>query len=145
MLITKELKIDMAHRLPGHKWRCKNLHWHTYRVRIWVEWDLNKEYMVVDYWDVKKILMEEIDWKFDHSVVLYNKDPLLESVENVAEETWISRINPVDFIPTAEKLAEYWYNILEVRFKELWVKLNYVKVRETQTSTAIYSINDKNE
>jgi len=32
MYVTKEFKFDAAHRLTFHELKCKNVHWHTYRV-----------------------------------------------------------------------------------------------------------------
>jgi 6-pyruvoyltetrahydropterin/6-carboxytetrahydropterin synthase len=147
MLITKEIEIDMAHRVPNHKSKCQNLHGHRYKIEVGVDDKIidtkgsSDEGMVIDFGDLKQIMMEEIDQKFDHNGIFYKDDTNRVSLELISTEQ-PKDILFVDFIPTAENLAKYWYELLEPRLKERGIKIKHLKVWETPTSTAIYQITE---
>jgi len=50
MEITKTIERDMWHRVPNHKSKCRNLHWHRYKVYVTMEWDVVNEKWVSDEW-----------------------------------------------------------------------------------------------
>ena len=150
MLITKEIEIDMAHRVPNHKSKCRNLHWHRYRIEVGVKdkviverWQAD-EWMVIDFSDLKEIMMNEIDERFDHWAVFYDDDKylpyLLEMMKLWDQDS--NKLHFVSFIPTAENLCKMWFELIEKPLKIRWIKIHHVKVWETPTSTAIYTIND---
>lgn len=153
MEITKQIEIDMAHRVPNHQSKCRNLHWHRYKIEVWVDDKLidtkwtPDEWMVIDFSDLKEVMMSEIDEKFDHWAVFYSKDIYRNKLEEILnlDDQRKDKMHFVDFIPTAENLCKMWYNLLEPKLKEKWVKIKFVKVWETPTSTAIYTLNNKNE
>ena len=49
--------IDSAHYLPGHG-KCGKVHGHTYKVEIVIEGDKKESGMVMDFYDIKKIVKE---------------------------------------------------------------------------------------
>lgn len=150
MLVTKEIEIDMGHRVPNHKSKCANFHGHRYKIEVGVDDKViskrgrSDEGMVIDFGDLKALMMEHIDAKFDHSMVLYNKDPLLPIFQNPsALELFLEHASDINlwfshFIPTAENLAKYWYEQLKEPLKKKGIKIKHVKVWETPTSTATY-------
>jgi len=157
MLVTKEIEIDMGHRVPNHKSKCSNLHGHRYKIEAGVDdkvistEGVSDEGMVIDFGDLKAIMMEVIDGGFDHGFVMYDKDPfryffdIMQKGEllKISEDTAVGDDKPqkilfVDFIPTAENLAKHWFELLEPRLRERQIKLKHVKVWETPTSTATY-------
>ena len=137
----------MGHRIPNHKSKCKNFHGHRYKIEVGVDdkvqytKGLSDEGMVIDFSDLKTIMMEEIDAKFDHGFVMYKDDPFRLQWEYY-KENHDQKIIFVDFIPTAENLAKYWFLILYERLKKVKIKINHVKVWETPTSTATFTIED---
>jgi len=143
MLITKYIEIDMGHRVPNHKSKCHNLHGHRYKIEVGVDDKLinisgdSSEGMVIDFGDLKQIMMEEIDAKFDHSFTMYDKDIFVPEFKKI-KENHQQKINFVNFIPTAENLAKYWYGIIKPKLEERKIKIKHVKVWETPTSTATY-------
>lgn len=150
MLITKEIEIDMAHRVPNHQSKCRNLHGHRYKIEVWVndkviskEWD-PAEGMVIDFSDLKQVMMDYIDEKYDHGSVFYEKDMYRVFLEDILclEDQRRDKMHFVDFIPTAENLCKMWYKEIEKPLKEKWIAIAHVKVWETPTCTAIYTIND---
>jgi 6-pyruvoyltetrahydropterin/6-carboxytetrahydropterin synthase len=114
MLIFKEITFDAAHYLPllpdGHK--CKELHGHTYRLKIWLEGEPNELRWVMDFAQVKRILQPVID-KIDHKV-LNN----VQGLEN----------------PTCELVAVWTWEQLKPRLP----LLKRVELHETPTSGVIY-------
>lgn len=147
MLVTKEIEIDMAHRVCFHKSKCRNLHGHRYKIEVWVNDKIIKEYgqsdfwMVIDFSDLKQIMMEEIDERFDHWAIFFEKDPYKEKLlEMIA--LWDQKpekLHFVNFVPTAENLSKYWFELLKPRLQLKGIKITHVKIYETPTSTAIYT------
>lgn len=142
MLITKEIEIDMGHRVPNHKSKCRNLHGHRYKIEVGVDDKVitakgtSDEGMVIDFSDLKQIMMEELDHKFDHGFVIYNEDEFSKIFEGLKSTG--QNIQFVDFIPTAENLAKYWYQLMKPRLGSKGIKINHVKIWETPSSTATY-------
>lgn len=143
MLITKEIEIDMAHRVPNHKSKCKNLHGHRYKIEVGVDDQLitesgsSSEGMVIDYGDLKETMIEVIDKQFDHNSVFSLDDPALEFIIQIKQfQDKIPYL--VHFIPTAENLAKHWYMLMNTELSKKGIRIKYVKVWETPTSTAIY-------
>lgn len=151
MLITKEIEIDMAHRVCFHKSKCRNLHWHRYKIEVGVDDRVIDTYgssdygMVIDFSDLKAVMIEELDERFDHGAVFFKEDPYRVDLE-VMIYRWEQnpdKLHFVDFMPTAENLCKYWYNIIEPRLKEFNIAIAHVKIWETPTSTAIYTKENK--
>lgn len=141
--ITKFIEIDMGHRVPNHKSKCFNLHGHRYRIEAIVHDKVittpgtSDEGMVIDFSDLKEILMEEIDAKYDHGFAMWDLDNFKGLFEKLKEE-FNQKIIFLPFVPTAENLAKHWFKLIEPRLKERKIKLLGVKVWETPTSTALY-------
>ncbi len=140
MLITKEIGIDMGHRIPNHKSKCCSVHGHRYQIEVGVNDKVittsgtSDEGMVIDFGDLKQIMMDYIDKPFDHGFCIYEKDDLVETLK--ADKN--TKLIVVDFIPTAENLAKHWFLILNIQCIIKKIRLQYVKVWETPTSTAKY-------
>lgn len=143
MLITKEIEIDMAHRVLNHKSKCKNLHGHRYKIEVGVDDKVidtqgaSDEGMVIDFGDLKTTMMNEIDAIFDHNSIFFKDDPIRQDIVNLSQYQNKLPIF-VEFIPTAENLARYWYEIMKAALSEKQIKIAHVKIWETPTSTAIY-------
>ena len=143
MLITKEIGIDMGHRVPNHKSKCRNLHGHRYQIEVGVDDKLvttrgaSDEGMVIDFSDLKETMMQELDAKFDHGFVMYEDDPLKETFIEI-KSNLDQKIIFVPFIPTAENLAKHWYELLSIPLLARGIALKHVNVWETPTSTATY-------
>jgi 6-pyruvoyltetrahydropterin/6-carboxytetrahydropterin synthase len=115
MEIWKELTFEAAHLLPnlpeGHK--CRRLHGHSYRVRIYVSGDLDPELgWVVDFADIKKATAPIIA-QLDH---YYLNE--IEGLEN----------------PTSEALAKWIWD----RLKPELPNLSKIELSESCTAGCIY-------
>jgi 6-pyruvoyltetrahydropterin/6-carboxytetrahydropterin synthase len=140
MIITKEIEIDMGHRIPNHKSKCSSCHGHRYKIEVGVDGNLittegsSDEGMVIDFGDLKQVMIDVLDKQFDHGFIIYEKDSLVSALRNDKS----TKLTVVEFIPTAENLAIFWFNLLRSRLQDRGIKLSYVKVFETPTSTAYY-------
>lgn len=134
----------MAHRVPNHNSKCKNLHGHRYKIEVGVddkiitEKGVSNEGMVIDFSDIKAMLMEYIDKVYDHNAVFYKEDPLIEILNSAESPYQDKKIIIFDEIPTAENLAKHWYYLMKDSLKERNIKIKYLKVYETPTSSATY-------
>jgi 6-pyruvoyltetrahydropterin/6-carboxytetrahydropterin synthase len=108
--ITKEFTFDAAHKLDWHKGKCKNLHGHTYKLGITIKGKLNKNGVVIDFIDLKKIINNEVIKILDHKY-------LNDIIEN----------------PTAENTIVWIWNQLKDK-----LNLTKIKLWETPTSYATY-------
>lgn len=96
MEIYKDFSFDAAHFLPhvpdGHK--CKNMHGHTYRLRVCIKGQPHEKLgWVMDFKDLKDVVNPIID-QLDHK--LLNDIPGLENstAENITIWIW-KKINPL--------------------------------------------------
>lgn len=167
--ITREIGIDMAHRVTHHGSKCKNIHGHRYKIRAMVEGPLFKsgeqQGMVLDFGFLKDEMMEVIDRPCDHGTVLWIDDPILRmaitsevfelGVETLREQgfclvtessEFFGKLYIVPFVPTAENLAKHWYDRLAPRVKqrsEGKATLKIVKCWETPNCSATYFAADE--
>ena len=115
MLIYKEFTFDSAHFLPnvpdGHK--CKEMHGHTYRLRVWIEDQPHPSLgWVMDFADLKSIVKPVVA-RLDHKCM--NEGAGLEN-------------------PTCELIAVWIWNQL----KPPLPKMTRLELHETPTSGVIY-------
>jgi 6-pyruvoyltetrahydropterin/6-carboxytetrahydropterin synthase len=143
--VTKIFRFEMAHALWGYDGLCKNIHGHSYILKVTVSGepiddpDDIKEGMVIDFGDLKRVAKKYIVDVFDHSVVLNKKAPVerFEGIDEMFDRKWYT-----DFQPTAENLVIYYADILK---KELpsEVKLESVILYETANSYAEWLSSDQ--
>lgn len=160
--ISREIGIDTGHRVMTHGSKCRNFHGHRYRVQTIASAPLlipsgEQTSMVVDFGFLKEIMMEHIDEPCDHGMILCSKDPwldafvkpnLIEDIQYKAErdgwvagETYRGKIYVVPFIPTAECLAQHWFERLKEDVKDRsngYARLESIIVHETPNCRAEY-------
>ncbi len=73
MKISKEYHWEMGHRLPFHKGLCKNIHGHSYKMNVEITGGLDKNGMVIDFFDLNKIVKPIIE-KYDHAFLCWKGD-----------------------------------------------------------------------
>lgn len=159
--ITREIGIDMGHRVTYHGSKCRNLHGHRYTIQATCRGPLfatgEQEGMVLDFGFLKGEMMKVIDDCHDHGTTLWIKDPLLATFigeENIAEcerqvkmygrsmpESITGKLIVVPFVPTAENLAKFWFDILAECVDERSLgqaQLQKIDVWETPNCKATY-------
>ena len=160
--IRKSVEFAMAHRLQHHEGLCRNVHGHTYKVEVELEWPSvdNRTGMVRDFRDIKAALKEHVKGPCDHAmcfdvhdmsmVDMFIGDDQVDEDRYELEGAAIKRgalsYNGVDDLklyvmdraPSAENLSRLWFLLLEKDRR--MIGLSKVIVHESPTSCAIYSI-----
>jgi len=130
--IRKKFKFETAHRLvSSYSTRCQSFHGHGYTVDLVLKGTkLNEDAMVIDFGEVKAEVGDLFDM-FDHSMVLYDKDPFNSRMVDIMKEGNM-RYLIVSYNPTAERMAQHFYKEL----KGQGYDVDSVKVHETLTGWA---------
>lgn len=142
--ITKEFNFEMAHALMGYDGPCRNIHGHSYELKVTV---IGKPYadkgnpklgMVMDFGDLKRIVRKTVVDVFDHALVLNSEMPV-ESVESLKQN--FEKVTCLPYQPTSELMV---IDFAERISKELpgHVQLFSVLLRETGTSYAEWFASD---
>ncbi|SEF73314.1 6-carboxytetrahydropterin synthase QueD [Lachnospira multipara] len=131
--VTTKAEFDAAHFLAGYPGKCKNLHGHRWSIEATLKGEeLDELGMLVDFTDIKRDLKEICD-NFDHSLIMKKDSLKPATLEALMDEGF--KINIMDFMPTAEGFAKFFFEELE--------KKNYpiveIKVYETPKNYAIYT------
>ena len=109
MLITRKIEFDAGHRIPDHRSLCRNVHGHRYILEVTVEGDLNTKAgasdsgMVVDFGELKQMMVKTIDAKWDHSFLVYEGDKVALKALKLFGPKHRTVVLPV--IPTVENLV----------------------------------------
>lgn len=135
-ILKAEAAFDSAHFLSGYKGKCANLHGHRWVIsaeicdtELLAEGQLRG--MVTDFGDIKRDLKSLAD-EFDHAFI-YEKGTLKSAaVAALNEENF--RLIEVDFRPTAENFAKYFYD----RLSQMGYSVRSVTVYETPNNSATY-------
>lgn len=121
----------MGHRLPEHFGKCKNIHGHSYKMTVELEGDVLDNGMVMDYYDLKKIvnpIVEELDHAF---LVYYGDKEIIDFLDKMKSKKVV-----VNFQSTVENICRYFLN----KIKEIPLPSNVhsvkVKINETADNYA---------
>jgi 6-pyruvoyltetrahydropterin/6-carboxytetrahydropterin synthase len=115
MILIKEFEFDAAHNLIHYHGKCERLHGHTYKLVVKLDGKPDKEGMIIDFIELKKIVNLEVIEKLDHTY-----------------------INDLIKQPSAENIAVWVWNALIEKVKRDNCKLIEIEVWETKTSGIIY-------
>lgn len=125
--IMRKIEIDAGHRVPFHTSKCKSLHGHRYTVEISLSSKAvidsdggdSEAGMLMDFGIVKEILMDVIHNPYDHSLILWERDPLIlqSSLLEILTE-FSQKVILVPCIPTAEELAKLWGEAFKTEFEQ---------------------------
>ena len=127
MKIAKEFRWEMGHRLPDHFGLCKNIHGHSYKMIVEFDGDLNNDQMVIDYYDVEKIINPIIE-KLDHAFMVNKQDEMvIDFLEKIKSKKVV-----VDFHATAENICNYFLDRIKKSSLPSNIHAIKVKVFETQ-------------
>ena len=136
--ITKEFKFEMAHALKDYDGACRNIHGHSYEMKVTISGthvdDKNnpKLGMVMDFGDLKKIVRETIVEVFDHALVL--KDNYPNNLKAELKNNF-NKIIFLDYQPTSELMVADFAERIKAKLPDS-VSLKYLLLRETVTSYA---------
>ena len=137
-MITAERYHDIScgHRVVGHEGKCRFLHGHNYRIHFEVAAEaLDEVGRVLDFSVIKEKLCMWLEDHYDHKFLIWEKDPLLEELQKLSEESLVI----VPFNPTAENIAQHLVEVIAPQqLKDTGCTLISYKVEETQKCSATY-------
>jgi len=126
MKVAKEFRWEMGHRLPEHFGLCKNIHGHSYRMIVEFEGELDERGMVIDFYDVEKIITPIIE-KLDHAfMVNINDEGVIKFLEKMNSKKVV-----VDFESTVENISKYLLE--EISNTKLSSNVRVISVRVFET------------
>jgi 6-pyruvoyltetrahydropterin/6-carboxytetrahydropterin synthase len=126
MKIAKEFRWEMGHRLPEHFGKCKNIHGHSYKMIVELSGEVNAEGMVLDFYDLKKIVNPIVE-KLDHSFLVYSRD---EEIIALLEKMDSKKVI-VGFQTTVENITRYFLG--EISKNKFPTNISSLKVKVFET------------
>lgn len=127
MKVYKEFKWEMGHRLPNHFGNCKNIHGHSYKMIVGFEGELNENDMIIDFYDVDKIIKPLIN-KFDHAFLVNKNDKeVIDFLDKIKSKKMV-----VNFNSTVENLCKFVLD--EIQRFDLPQNISSVSVRIYETN-----------
>ncbi len=137
MKVAKSFGWEAAHRLPTHQGLCRNLHGHSYRMRVEMEGEPDEDGIVVDFQDIKKLVKPLVD-KWDHSILAAESDAGLRELAGRLGD----RLVVLPFETTAENLCRFFADYVVRHGATVLESRGIVSVRvrihETETCFAEY-------
>ena len=112
--VTKRFTFDAAHNIEAYHGKCERLHGHTYTLEVSVKGLPDKEGMVIDFCELKRIVKENIIDVLDH--------------------VYINEV--VDFNPSSENLLHWMAEILEPLLSDERYSLHSIALWETPDNKA---------
>lgn len=143
--ITKQFTFETGHALYGYDGKCKNVHGHSYKLSVTVigspiSDSNNVKYgMVIDFTDLKKIVMEEVVDQFDHATVFNQNTPHIELAKELKSRD--HHVILVDYQPTSENMVIDFADRIKKRLSEN-IDLFSLKLQETESSFAEWHASD---
>lgn len=142
--VTREFTFEMAHVLWNYDGPCRNVHGHSYRLFVTVsgvpvnDSQNPKNGMVIDFTDLKTIVLGEIINVFDHSVVISN-DFDKQKTEMMSRTFGNTVI--VNYQPTCENLVTDFAGRIK-KHLPAEITLHCLKLYETAKSYAEWFAED---
>ena len=127
MKVAKEFRWEMGHRLLEHFGKCKNIHGHSYKMIIEFEGELNESEMIIDFYDIDRIIKPLIE-KLDHAFMVNKNDSdVLAFLDKIKSKKLV-----VDFNSTVENICNFVLE--EIKKFELPQNISSVMVRIYETN-----------
>ena len=136
--LTKIFHFEAAHALAGYDGKCRNIHGHSYELKVTVKGEPidepgnPKNGMVIDFHDLKQIVNEEVVERLDHSFIIGTNMP--EDFVESAKRNF-DKIVCVAYQPTTENMLADFAERIKVKLPQN-VDLYSVRLQETRDNFA---------
>ena len=136
--LTKIFHFEAAHALNGYDGKCRNIHGHSYEMRVTVKgMPLNepgnpKNGMVIDFHDLKQIVNQEVVEKLDHSFIIGNNMP--KDFVEITKKNF-DKVVELPYQPTTENMLSDFAERIKKHLPQ-HVELYSVTLQETRDSIA---------
>lgn len=133
--IGKDFIWEMAHRLPFHEAGCRNIHGHSYKMRVELTGSMNENSMILDFYDVAKVVQPLID-KIDHAFICDENDTLmLDFLKQNNFKYYLMNQKHT----TAERMSIHFLQVFAPEFAK-YENLDTVTVRVYETADAFAEV-----
>ena len=134
--LKTEQSFDAAHFLEDYQGKCRNIHGHRWRVTVQIKKKTLNENpqtrsMLLDFDQLKSVLKEICD-HMDHCLIYEAGSLKPATIAAMKEENF--KMIEVDFRPTAENFACYFYH----QMQEKGYAVHRIEVYETPKNCAVY-------
>ena len=136
--LTKIFHFEAAHALNGYDGKCRNIHGHSYELRVTVkgmpldEPGNPKNGMVIDFHDLKQIVNQEVVEKLDHSFIIGNNMP--KDFVEITKKNF-DKVVELPYQPTTENMLADFAERIKKHLPQ-HVDLYGVTLQETRDSIA---------
>ena len=135
-ILKTEHSFDSAHFLSGYDGKCSNIHGHRWKVEVEVQSETlvkggQLDGMVIDFGDLKKDVKDMVDF-YDHVLIIQRGSMRGDTLHCIKQDGF--NVIEVDFRPTAENFAVFFFNIM----KDKGYNVKRATVYETPTNSAAY-------
>ena len=128
--IGKEYIWEMSHRLPFHEGLCRNIHGHSYKMRVEIEGLKDENGMLLDYYMLDKIVLPIVK-EFDHTFLCDDKDDVMLGF--LKSNNFRHLVIP--YHTTSENIAAYLMNLMIQGLKQ-FQNIKRVKIKFFETDDA---------
>ena len=145
--VTRYHDFSCGHRVADHESKCAHLHGHNYRVHFTCEAKVNaldSIGRVVDF-SALKSMSNWLEERWDHRMLVWEKDSTMRELSRSAEQTGTARILRasivwVPFNPTAENMAQHLVEVVGPHLLPPNILLTSVRIEETRKCSATYHL-----
>ena len=136
--LTKIFHFEAAHALNCYDGKCRNIHGHSYEMRVTVkglpfnEPGNPKNGMVIDFHDLKNIVNQEVVDKLDHAFIIGNNMP--KDFVEITKHNF-DKVVELPYQPTTENMLADFAERIKKRLPQ-HVDLYSVTLQETRDSIA---------
>ena len=136
--IAKDFYWEMSHRLPFHKGPCRNIHGHSYKIRVELTGKADNNGIVMDYYDLKVLILPIIE-KLDHAFVADKDDKIMIDFLKGND----MKYHILEKTTTAENLAEYIFQEVKSEIKKKYSNIHSLTIRLFETDDVYAEVNDE--
>jgi len=134
--LGKDYIWEMSHRLPFHNGWCKNIHGHSYKMRVELVGELDENGMLIDFYDIDKIVKPVVQ-SYDHSMLVDQNDT---TTLKFLQENCFRHV-VINFTSTSENIAINFAQTFSEQFRQYKnIKELTVRVYETSDAFAEYTM-----
>ncbi len=142
--VSKQFTFEMSHALFNYDGLCRNIHGHSYRLRVTLlgtpinDSTSPKNGMVIDFSELKKLINKNVIDELDHSLMI-NADAPHEQFSELGQ--MYERHHLVPFQPTTENLIIFLADKIQRMLPE-GTGLHSLRLYETTNSFAEWYASD---
>ncbi len=130
--IAKDFEWEMSHRLSFHQGLCKNIHGHSYKLRVYLRGENTRKGMVLDFYDLALItgpILAELDHAFLCSADDY------EIIDFLKKNNFKMKI--MENFSTCENMCSWFFSQIAPKLKKYDnIKELGIRVYETRDAFA---------